>query len=238
MIALKYAEYLIGIITFLLVYLAVIPCANFFRAWVAKKMGDDMGEQLGFLTLNPLVHIDPIGVIVLLIFYFGWGRLVPINPLNIYGSFRWLKLACAYFSDSIAYFTLGLGGIIVLISLFDVRIVSIVQYMVLTHNVSHLPIARMYPAASSLLVSLGFIVFALVYLTIVLSVLNFIMNVSHYILSLLAEQFADVARYAHYITILLPILLIIFFSGLLRLLTVNLIVYIGYAIARVFGIVV
>ena len=235
MITLKRAEFFIGIITFLLAYLIVITCANVFRAWVAKKMGDDTGEQLGFLTLNPLVHVDPIGVIVLLVFYFGWGRLVPINPYNIHEPFRNLKLACAYFSDSLAHFVLGGCGIVALIALFDANIVDIVRYMILTRNVSHLVISQMYPATSSLVVSVGFIIFVLVYLNIILSVLNFIINVSNYVLVAFANRFDNIGQYAQYITLFLPIVLIIFFSGLLRLLAVNLIAYIGHAIAKIIG---
>jgi hypothetical protein len=61
MVNIKSAEFLVGIITFFIVYLVSITLANFFQAWLARLMGDDTAEQFGFLTLNPLVHIDPIG---------------------------------------------------------------------------------------------------------------------------------------------------------------------------------
>ncbi len=237
MITIKQAELLIGIITFLLAYVIVVTFANVFRTWVAKKMGDDTGERLGFLTLNPLMHIDPVGIFFLLIFYFGWGRMVPINPLNIHAPLRSIKLGLAYFSDTIANFLLGLVNIVGLVALFDVHILDVVRYMVLTHNVSHLFIAHMYPHSSSLTVSIGFIIFVLVYLNIILSVLNFIINISHYILQVLADRYPNISMYATYITILLPIVLILFFSGLLRLFAVNLISYIGYAIAQMLGLV-
>src|SRR5207302_10424428 len=107
------------------------------------------------------------------------------------------------------------------------------RYMVLTYNVSHLPIANMYPNVSSLAVSVGFIVFAFVYLNVVLGVLNFIINFSNYLLFVLADRSDKIAEYAHYITIVLPIFLILFFSPLLRLLSVHLISYIGLIIAHI-----
>jgi hypothetical protein len=108
--------------------------------------------------------------------------------------------------------------------------------MVLTHNVSHLPIANMYPDISSFAISIGFIVFAFVYLNVVLGVLNFIINFSNYLLFVFSDRFDNVAQYANYITIGLPIFLILFFSPFMRLLSVNVISYIGFFIAHTCGI--
>jgi len=236
MMTLHTAEMLIGIITFFISYLVVITISNVFRTWVAAEMGDDTGVRLGYLTFNPLVHVDPIGLLFLFTFYFGWGRMVPVNPLFISEPYRILKLAMVYLSDSFMHFLLSLVGIIALLAIFDVNIITVMRYMVLTYNVSHLPIANMYPEISSLSVSLGFIVFTFVYLNVVLGVLNFIINFSNYVLFVLADRYDRIAQYAHYITIGLPIFLILFFSPLFRLLSVHLISYIGLMIAHVIGI--
>lgn len=54
------------------------------HAWSASKLGDDTAERQGRLTLNPLVHIDPIGTLLLplLGIPFGWAKPVPVNPLR------------------------------------------------------------------------------------------------------------------------------------------------------------
>lgn len=236
MIPLHTVELFISVITFFIAYLAVITLANVFRTWVAERMGDDTGIQLGFLTFNPFFHIDPIGIFCLFIFYFGWGRMVPIYPLNIHGPYRSLKLAVAYLSDFFMHFILSTLGIIILLGIFDVNIIVVMRYMVLTHNVSHLPIANMYPFVSSSMVAVGFVVFSFVYLNVVLGVLNFIINLSTYLLYICSDRFDRVAQYAHYVTIGLPIFLIVFFSSFLRLLSVNLIAYIGFIFATAFGI--
>jgi hypothetical protein len=236
MIALHTIELFISIITFFIAYLVVATLSNIFRAWVAHKMGDDTGIDLGFLTLNPVHHIDPIGLFCLFFFYFGWGRMVPINPLYITGPYRGLKLTVAYLSDAFVHLVLSTIGIIALFVIFDVNIVMVVRYMVLTYNVSHLPIANMYPTVSSFALSLGFIVFAFVYLNVVLGVLSFIINVSNYLLVMLSDYHDNVARYAHYITFGLPIVLMLFFSHLFRLFSVNVIAYIGFCIASLCGI--
>ena len=66
------------------------------HAWTANKMGDPTAAALGRASLNPLVHIDPIGTIILpaiLIYFsvqtggrspvFGWAKPVPYNPYNL-----------------------------------------------------------------------------------------------------------------------------------------------------------
>ena len=41
-------------------------------------------KMMGRLTLNPMAHIDPIGLVVLLIARFGWAKPVVINPHNFH----------------------------------------------------------------------------------------------------------------------------------------------------------
>lgn len=49
------------------------------HGWVAWRCGDPTARNLGRLTLNPLRHLDPVGLIFLLIFGYGWAKPVPIN---------------------------------------------------------------------------------------------------------------------------------------------------------------
>ena len=60
------------------------------HAWTANKMGDPTAAALGRASLNPLVHIDPIGTVlfplILILFkmpVFGWAKPVPYNPYNL-----------------------------------------------------------------------------------------------------------------------------------------------------------
>jgi Zn-dependent protease len=55
---------------------------EFSHAYIALKMGDPTAEQHGRLSLNPLVHLDPIGTLMILFVHFGWAKPVPINPNN------------------------------------------------------------------------------------------------------------------------------------------------------------
>jgi len=53
---------------------------EFGHAFSAKLLGDDTAEQLGRLTLNPVAHIDPIGLLMVITIGFGYAKPVPINP--------------------------------------------------------------------------------------------------------------------------------------------------------------
>lgn len=60
-----------------------ITVHEFAHAWAATWQGDDTARMQGRLTLNPLAHIDMIGLLMLVLAGFGWGKPVPVNPNNL-----------------------------------------------------------------------------------------------------------------------------------------------------------
>jgi Zn-dependent protease len=60
------------------------------HAWTASRLGDDTARRLGRVSLNPIVHIDPIGTLLLPLialasgsgFIFGWAKPTPVNVRN------------------------------------------------------------------------------------------------------------------------------------------------------------
>lgn len=46
---------------------------------MAYRLGDDTAKRAGRLTLNPLKHLDPIGLLMMLVFHFGYAKPVPVN---------------------------------------------------------------------------------------------------------------------------------------------------------------
>ncbi len=71
---------------------------------MAERHGDPTARMMGRITLNPLVHIDPVGTILLPLimivfgspFIFGWAKPIPINPRNLNNPKRdmmWIALA-------------------------------------------------------------------------------------------------------------------------------------------------
>jgi len=60
------------------------------HAIVAKLYGDDTAQKAGRLTLNPVAHIDPGGLMMVVLVGFGYAKPVPTNPANF--SSRWATL--------------------------------------------------------------------------------------------------------------------------------------------------
>ena len=50
------------------------------HGYVAWRLGDPTAKNAGRLTMNPLKHLDPLGVIAFIIMKIGWAKPVPINP--------------------------------------------------------------------------------------------------------------------------------------------------------------
>ncbi len=88
------------------IYIVIIISAVFHEyahGWAAYRLGDSTAKRAGRLTLNPFVHLDLWGTVIiplLLLFgsgiFIGWAKPVPYNPYNLkdqkYGN---LKVAAA-----------------------------------------------------------------------------------------------------------------------------------------------
>jgi Zn-dependent protease len=86
----------------LLFYIGLVVLLTFHEfahAWTAWKCGDDTARLQGRLSLNPIVHIDPIGTVLLPLimifaspmvgrFLVGWAKPVPFNPAFLNNRWR------------------------------------------------------------------------------------------------------------------------------------------------------
>jgi Zn-dependent protease len=70
-------------ITLALVLIISLTIHEYAHAFVADKLGDPTAKYMGRLTFNPLAHLDPLGIIALLLVGFGWGKPVPFNSVNL-----------------------------------------------------------------------------------------------------------------------------------------------------------
>ena len=85
-------ETLVAIAIFLLVG---FPVHEFSHALVAYRLGDGTAKMFGRLTLNPIVHLDPVGSLILVAsallgsgFIIGWAKPTPVNPSMLRGGRR------------------------------------------------------------------------------------------------------------------------------------------------------
>ena len=64
-----------------------ISVHEFGHAYSAHLLGDDTAKMYGRMTLNPIKHVDPLGLLAMIIFHIGWAKPVPVNPMN-YKNYR------------------------------------------------------------------------------------------------------------------------------------------------------
>lgn len=64
------------------VFLLVLSVHEAAHAGAAYLLGDDTAKRMGRLSLNPLVHIDPVGLLCLLVFRIGWAKPVIFDHRN------------------------------------------------------------------------------------------------------------------------------------------------------------
>jgi Zn-dependent protease len=79
-----------NLIVALLVLIFSLSVHEAAHAWSASRLGDDTARRLGRVTLNPVVHVDPIGTLLLPLIamlsgapLIGWAKPTPVNTRNL-----------------------------------------------------------------------------------------------------------------------------------------------------------
>lgn len=82
-------QYFLELLMYILpTVLIVLTVHEFGHAYAAYKMGDSTAKSEGRLSLNPFSHIEPAGLLSLILFRFGWGKPVPVDFLAL-KNLRW-----------------------------------------------------------------------------------------------------------------------------------------------------
>lgn len=83
------------------ILLSVLPaliCITFHECahgYAALRLGDGTAKRAGRLSLNPIKHIDIIGLVMLAVFHFGWAKPVPVNMDNFSDPKRGMAITAA-----------------------------------------------------------------------------------------------------------------------------------------------
>jgi Zn-dependent protease len=70
----------------LIIGVTIHECAH---AWMADQLGDPTARYMGRISLNPVVHLDPLGAVMMVLMAFlgglgiAWGKPTPVNPRNL-----------------------------------------------------------------------------------------------------------------------------------------------------------
>jgi Zn-dependent protease len=83
-------DQIVGNIVIIAIFLGIaFPVHEFAHAWVAYLRGDATAKLFGRMTLNPIVHFDPVGGTMTIVsvflggFLFGWAKPTPVNTVNL-----------------------------------------------------------------------------------------------------------------------------------------------------------
>ena len=83
-----------ALIAVAIIILIAFPVHEFSHAFAAFRLGDSTARWQGRLTLDPRVHFDPLGGLLLALsatiggFFIGWAKPTPVNPYNLSGGRR------------------------------------------------------------------------------------------------------------------------------------------------------
>jgi len=91
------------------------------HAWSADVLGDPTARRLGRVSLNPVVHIDPIGTLLFPLIgmltpnvpILGWAKPVPVNPTNLHPHWarKYMAIAAAGPASNLVLAILGAIGL-------------------------------------------------------------------------------------------------------------------------------
>lgn len=73
-------SYILNILLGVISALICICLHELSHGLVAYKLGDNTARQRGRLSLNPIKHLDLMGLFMMLVFHVGWAKPVPVNP--------------------------------------------------------------------------------------------------------------------------------------------------------------
>lgn len=86
--------HIVVFLTVIVILIFSLTLHEFGHALSAKICGDDTAERMGRLTLNPFAHIDPVGLLMVVLVGFGYARPVPTNPRAL--PHAWMRAAVAF----------------------------------------------------------------------------------------------------------------------------------------------
>lgn len=228
------AEMLIGKIVFLVAYFITIPIIGYCRAWVAEKVGDDTPAHFGFLTINPAAHVSWLWVALMALipsFNFGFGRYIPINPHNIYGKNRGLKLTAAYLSDAFASIVLATLALFLLVALYGhgefFRSFALLE--------GHLPF-QSYNNSASYNIAVALVLSGFIAFNSMLAAFNIIVNLFYLGFFYFVDNNMQLAEHVEWIMLVGPLIFIVLFFGIVQFGILQLIAWLGSLFALIMGI--
>jgi len=183
MLSIEFFEFITGIIATIIAYGFIASAVGYFKAWVALQVGDSGPADDGFLTLNPIPHVDIVGFFCFLFLGIGWFQSIPIDRSVIRGKYKKLKSIMAFYSNTFMHIILSFLGIILLKIFFGVSGPQVLDCSLRAQNFAcYYYLAQHAHNFSSIALAGSFVLLAFSRLNILLAGLTFARNTIRYTL--------------------------------------------------------
>ncbi len=223
MINLAFAEFLFALILLVTAYFISHTINGSLQAYIIDKLGDPTAKDSGYMSSNPLDHVDTFGFLALILLGIGWLQTVPIDPYAFRGTLRYLRLLVAFMTEAM------ISIVLATISLtFSVYFYGYPLTMLLLSKLFHyysrfflfffsssapLNIASIFTGEhSTAVIAIAFLLISLVYLNVLIATISCIFNGFRYFLVVGFEQGYTYMDYADYLAILGPFLVVYVFG--------------------------
>lgn len=219
MINLALAECLFALILLIAAYFISHTINGCIQAYVTWKLGDDTAVESGYLSLNPLVHVDLFGFLALIILGIGWMQTVPIDPYAFTGRWRLLRLFAAYFTEAFVSICIAIVALFLSVYFYGYYLTAhLVEklftyyskfFLIFFSTTVHLKIAATFAQYhSSLAIVLAFLLVSIVYLNILIAAISTIFNAFRYALIVGFEKGYTYVEYAEHLSFFGPFLVV------------------------------
>lgn len=124
-------DFIIFTLAYVLVVILSLSLHEYAHAFVAYKSGDSTPKMQGRVSINPMRHIDPIGIICCAFFGFGWAKPVQINPSNfrnIKKGTAWTSAAGIIVNLALSFFSYGIYSALTLIPVHNYLFIFVLQF--------------------------------------------------------------------------------------------------------------
>lgn len=95
-----------------------ITIKEFTKAIISTKLGDPLPKRDGRLTLNPIKHLEPIGLFLMVFFGLGWGK--PVETTSLYYNNRKRDTLITYIMPSVINLVAGIIFALAYYRFFDI----------------------------------------------------------------------------------------------------------------------
>ena len=235
MLNLGNAEWLATLISLIFVYFISVTINGNIQTWIAMQLGDDTAYDAGFLTVNPFAFFHPLGFILLILSRYGWGRLIPLNPLNLTGRFKTLKTIFLFSLEPIICVLIAMISLVTLVICFGASSFYIITQMFRSEAVPIYSFTIMYPQYSSLAIGIALILVSFVFFNIFLGTLSLIINGFRFALMIGIEKGYSYMGYIDYLVLVVPLAFTFLFSDLIRLILLKITFVSAQFVAMLFG---